>query len=333
MIQWRSGVPTVVDVLFRLDASKAIGSGHLTRSKALADELLQRGIHSAFAMHGPLEGSVQQLLRSGHDVVRLDGRGWWHQHITRLNASLVVVDSYDVGSSELREVSSSARLAVIDDDASRDLSPATLIVNPNPIITPEDVIHGRSTKLLLGTDYALIDAHFSCARSQTRTFGDVGSIAVALGAADSSGSIEPVLDAVRNAWDVPVRVAGDIRPVRDKSPTSDVHWLGVLDAKEMAGLMLAADIFVASPSTLAWELCATATPSVFLQTAPNQRRIAGWLRSEVVAPVCTDVADLYTKLDAAQWSLEERVRLSKTMGRFVDGLGAARIAEVVEEML
>ena len=59
-----------MNVCFRVDASKQIGSGHVVRCLTLADALRDRGAETTFVCR-ELEGNLLNLIRArGHGIMQ-----------------------------------------------------------------------------------------------------------------------------------------------------------------------------------------------------------------------------------------------------------------------
>src|SRR5690606_29425814 len=94
-------------VAFRLDASRSVGLGHLSRSSNLARALEQRGAHVSFVVGG--EGGVElartwlppsmPVSPAGADQ---DDLPTLVAHVEQAGADVVIVDHYGLSSSYLR---------------------------------------------------------------------------------------------------------------------------------------------------------------------------------------------------------------------------------------
>ena len=85
-------------VVFRVDASLEIGTGHLMRCMTLADELRRRGTTATFLCR-ELPGHLIELTRSrGFETETIAHEDASPAQVTRLRPDWVVVDHYGLGS-------------------------------------------------------------------------------------------------------------------------------------------------------------------------------------------------------------------------------------------
>ena len=147
----------------------------------------------------------------------------------------------------------------------------------------------KHCKLLLGSKYALLRPEFSALRKQAlqrrSRFESVENILVAMGGADPENVTRKAIEGLE-------RVQWEPRPrIRVVLGAQAPHWKLVkkqaleshLDisvhraVKNMADLMLEADIAVGASGTSTWERCCLVLPSFVAITADNQVEISSQL--------------------------------------------------------
>jgi UDP-2,4-diacetamido-2,4,6-trideoxy-beta-L-altropyranose hydrolase len=317
------------DLLFRVDASEQIGAGHLVRCLAVADEARAHGLTSAFLAPETGPAYSKWVTEAGHALIDrppADTKVGW-----------VIVDHYGIGENWLSaQMGVASRSLAIDDLANRPL-PVDVLVNPNPWASAEEYrsFVGDQTDLRLGLRFAPIRRPF--VSPDQRDHGSIGRVVVALGGGDSTTATRVAIDGVRSALpDVPIDViVGPRGDVSDFVADPGVLVHSMIGAAEVAGLMARADLAIGAAGTSSWERCATRLPSVVLQLADNQRRVAEALASAGAAVnvgrLSEDSATLVaTAVDRLARDPGARQEMADAAGRLVDGRGAARIANILD---
>jgi UDP-2,4-diacetamido-2,4,6-trideoxy-beta-L-altropyranose hydrolase len=333
-----------VRLVFRADASVAIGSGHVTRCLTLADEIKARGGDTAFVCRQET-GHLGELVASrGHRVLRLaagisatDDAAACVNLLTE-GADWMVVDHYglDAGwETSLRRVCRS--IMVIDDLADRPHD-CDLLLDQN-LLSAERYgsLVAAGCRLLQGPRYALLRPIFRKLRADSKDRRQPPRrVLVFLGGADFGDFTMRALKALDDHPELAVDVVVDRnhpgaiahadwcrrRGNARSSPPSDCF----------PEMLAAADIVVGAGGTTTWERCCLGLPSVVVGIAENQYRVA--------EAVGDSGAHLY--LGAAEQVREENLRgaltclLSSPSFRvaqaacsraLVDGLGCQRVAD------
>lgn len=292
-------------VAFRVDASRAIGTGHVMRCLALADAVAEVGGDCCFVMRR-LDGNlIEFVARRGHRVVALPApperparasaadpyRAWLEvdpatdatESVAALAADAwdwLVVDHYALDAEWERAVGGvAARLAVIDDLADRPHH-ADLLIDQNLSDDPARYDHLTSPECerLLGPRYALLRPEFARRRAASHRDprGPVRRALVFLGGVDAPGATMLALIALEAARDDDLMadvVVGATNPrgaeIADWSATRAWVRLHPGDA-DLAALMDAADVAIGAAGTTVWERCALGLPSVIVAIADNQ---------------------------------------------------------------
>ena len=277
-------------VLFRVDASQSIGTGHLVRCVALAAELARRGMELWFAVRPgaiPLLDALDATRRLGHPGRRLrNGRSSPRSAVlsaakaagghSRLSWSITTGSARSGWAGPARLTK---RRVVIDDLADRPL-PCELLVNPNLGVMPDDYagLADPATRLLLGTRFVPLRPAFRVA-GRLPAAPDVTNVLVTMGGSDTVGATRTAVDAVRVALPA-ARSRSSSEPsttgtlFRDRG--TNVHR--AIGDEAMARLMRSADMAVGAGGTTSWERCALGVPTVIVRVARNQdtstRRLA-----------------------------------------------------------
>ena len=299
-------------VVFRADSSREIGSGHVMRCMALADELSRRGAECSFVSR-VREGSMAGLLRqAGYDVAELrddEGAeeavgggadaaplahaGWlgcsWQQDaaqtldlLTRQPPDWLVVDHYALDYRWQQAVRMQAgRLLVIDDLADR-RHDCDLLLDQNyygDMYTRYDGLTPPQCRRLLGPGYVMLRQEFVVARRGLRhRDGRIRRILVFFGGSDPTNQTANVLKAWRRvrregvALDVVIGAANPHRAEIEQLCGSLPDVALHCQVSNMAELIAAADLGIGAGGVAMWERCYLGLPSITVAFADNQVR-------------------------------------------------------------
>jgi UDP-2,4-diacetamido-2,4,6-trideoxy-beta-L-altropyranose hydrolase len=332
-------------VLFRTDASAAIGTGHVMRCIALAQAMHDTGDEVAFVSLGLEERLNQEKLHtiriSAAPYSKEDARetAW---HAKKIGMEWVVVDGYGFDAHYQQALKEEGlQILFLDDFGHADSYCADIVLNQN-VSAREDLYQKRTPniRLLLGPQYALLRREF-CAwkeRRNART-GPVRNLLVTFGGADPENVTTKVIRALaRTAYTGSVTVvAGTSNPhLQDlkqlAAPFKTIRL--ITDARDMSALMAEADLAIAAGGTTSWELLFMGVPFLTGTFAENQVKVAEALEDQELAenvgwyPDRTEegIAERLSRvLDDEQW----RTAHSKKGLATVDGEGARRVRDAM----
>lgn len=274
-------------IVFRADASTAIGTGHVMRCATLAETLATRG------------AAIHFVCRTdpGNLCDWLQGRGFWVHRLppespaadSTLTQSAIagigeidwlVVDHYQLDrawESALRQ--HAKRLLVIDDLANRPHD-CDLLLDQN--FLPEQDNRYRqylptTTRQLLGPRYALLRQEFALARQrQGRRDGRVEKVLVCFGGSDPKAYTLAALKALHphasrlSRIDVVVGTANPhlaaIVEACAALPQAVIH----APAENMAALLAECDLAVGAGGIMNWERACLRIPTIAFGIADNQ---------------------------------------------------------------
>ena len=311
-----------MNVAIRTDSSLAIGTGHLMRCLALADELGRNGTCVRFLCRELGGNLIEVAERTGFEVLRVptgraDPVGYddsvmqplgamWESDARQTVEMLaqqqaevdwLVIDHYAFGvhwESAVRPCVS--HLMVIDDLADRHHD-CDVLLDTTLGRTKSDYrdLVPRDCRLLVGPAYALLRPQFAEARAASlerrREHGRVQRILVTMGGADPRNITCVVLDAIGAAGvDVVVDVVLGARSphfdsVRACAAAMPVRIRLHVDVYDMAQLMALADLAIGTGGTTSWERCCLGVPSLVITDADHQLEIATALERHGAARV------------------------------------------------
>lgn len=317
--------------VFRADASAAIGGGHVMRCLVLADHLAARGWRCIFATGAESVGTVPALAASGHMIVAPDG--------VPAAADILIVDHYDLDARfETASRAWARRVVVLDDLADRPHD-ADLLIDASLGRRPADYLRlvPAPCRLLVGPDFALLRPEFPKARaaSLARDRSVIRRVFVNFGATDPDNLTGRLLHGFAGVlpgveFDV---VLGAGAPHLAAVSAAAAHLPNIhlhVGPRDIARLISGADLAIGNAGTGAWERCALGVPSVVVAIADNQRAIAHALAQADAA--CVVERDSVLQV-LASLSTERRLAMAGAAAGICDGLGALRVAGVIDPVL
>lgn len=348
-------------VAIRVDASQAIGTGHVRRCLSLAYALTDCGAQLLFLTRD-LGVDVRSMIApdfmlrllqapSGEMPASDVPHAVWGQvasarDVTDTIAALadwqpdwLVIDSYAFGADwhDAARVALRCRIAVIDDLADRALS-ADLVVDHNYAADHRTKYAGRiasGTTLLGGPRFALLGPTFSGAERYVPGEA-IGSIGVFLGGIDRDNVSHIALDAIARAgFDGPVEIVStsanpNLPALREAVTARDGAQL-LVDLPDLATFFARHDIQIGAGGGATWERCCLGATTLLLVVAENQLAVVPSLQADGVIvtpqPLGTlDPAAIARSLGALIADSGLRAVLSERARTLVDGLGARRVA-------
>jgi len=219
-------------VVFRVDASLQIGTGHVMRCLTLADALRQGGARCVFICR-PHEGHLLDLIaQRGHVAVTLPqlqfqkqdafasaggpahavwlGTGWDHDaQDTLLSlegdvADWLIVDHYALDHRWEQALRPRCRRLMVIDDLADRVHDCDVLLDQTLGRHTEDYLSltPSSCQVLCGSDYALLRPEFAAAREyslERRRIPQLRRLLVTMGGVDKDNATGSVLDALRSS--------------------------------------------------------------------------------------------------------------------------------------
>lgn len=355
-------------VVFRVDASVRMGTGHVMRCLTLAASLRERGVQIRFICR-ELSGNLIARLRQealpvtvlpapemGNDTTFNEDYVAWLgvtqvedavQTIEALDGNepdWLVVDHYGIDIEwEQRVRPHVGQVMVIDDLANRQHS-CNVLLDQNYSLEGVRRYAGQvpdMCKLLLGPRYALLRPEYAAYRSLLRARQGVATrLLVFFGGSDPQNLTGMALEALSSSAlkhisvDVVVGVNNPYRKsIEDQvlcRPLTTLHGA----RPHLADLMVQADLAIGAGGATTWERMCLGLPTVVVSNAENQRPTSEALAE--IGLICyaghfPDVTvDHLTQLLRSLIECPDKlVELAKQNRLQVDGVGALRLVEVL----
>jgi UDP-2,4-diacetamido-2,4,6-trideoxy-beta-L-altropyranose hydrolase len=297
-------------IVFRVDASVQIGTGHVIRCLTLADELTRQGHECRFICREHT-GQLGELISSkGYQLTLLQADGgtkpdspdsgntayadWlgapWQQDaeqtvevLAPLKAEWLVVDHYALNACWEQQVAKAvARIMVIDDLADRNHECALLLnQNLGRNASDYDTLVPQDCQRLIGPEYALLRPEFAGLREPSlkrRAQPELKRILIFLGGVDRTNVTGQVLDALA-VTALPIDTQLDIIMGSGAPYLNEVKQQAVrlpfkatvsVNVSDMAERMCLADLSIGAAGSTSWERCCLGLPTVLVILAENQ---------------------------------------------------------------
>jgi UDP-2,4-diacetamido-2,4,6-trideoxy-beta-L-altropyranose hydrolase len=326
--------------VFRVDASRELGIGHVMRCLALAGEVQARGAHTRFLCRDVAGNLIERIRDAGHDVAVIGARDELVDAaecaaLLPAPADCIVVDHYGLGADWERALRSYARRVLVIEDLIDRRHECDVLLDQNLRGEDDSPASDRAPAgalQLLGPRYALLQGAYAMLRALLPArVGRVARVLVFFGGSDTTNETAKALQALAApefgglAVDVVVGpnhpAVAQIRALVEARANTTLHC----DLPTLAGLMARADLAIGAGGTTSWERICLKLPAIVTTIAANQvpgvRALAAagdvrW-RGEAAATRPRRYAD----------ALRAALSGSVEPAPLVDGFGARRVAE------
>ena len=355
-------------VVFRVDASNRMGTGHLIRCLTLAEALRDRGAETRFICRAHSGNLIGMLQRQAMPVIGLpasaqlsnvyseDYAAWLgvtqiedaEQSIEALqgdHVDVLIVDHYSLDIDwEQRLRPHTDKIMVIDDLVNR-RHDCDLLLNQNYSAEREDRSRGlvpEICRLLLGPSYALLRQEYAAYRRVLRQRdGLVHRVLVFFGGPDPYNTTGLALEALSapefRHLEVDV-VIGGTNPHRvaiEKQISMRPRTKLYGPRPHLADLMAQADLAIGAGGATTWERMCFGLPSLVISLSENQRPACEALAQEGLIYYLGEfsevqASDLGCALKECIENREHQLACSIRNQLLADGLGTLRLAEVLD---
>ena len=334
-----------MNIVFRVDSSLSMGVGHIMRCLTLANKLDKN--HEVTFICRDLIGNVISSIK--YPVIKLPRNRNFKSNDLYLNwlgetqekdaeqtskvisngVDVLIVDSYALDINwhkNLRKFTK--KIIVIDDLANRKFD-CDILLNQNLGIHKESYNNKVSSdcKLLLGCDYALLRQEFSKLRVQAlkkrRCTKSVNNILISMGGSDESNLTYGILQSISNEFHITVVLGGaSTHKAMIQQYAIGKNITVVVNAGNMAELMLDADLAIGAGGSTSWERCCLGLPTLLMVTENNQKTAAQNLEKlgaiKVIDSLSNDLKSLTSNLSL--WK-----NMSEQAQKICDGRGVERM--------
>lgn len=323
-------------IAIRVDGNSEIGFGHLVRMMALARQFSKLGAKVIFLSRNPENIEGYRVLQLDRQTEK-DEDLLVEKMLMKLQANMIIIDSYDYTQERLDGVGQLDLLSVYIDDLNRHPFNSDFVVNGN-LYAPELSYKGRA-KFLLGTKYLLMREEFAEV-SLRGLKPNVEHVLITCGAADRDNVTLGILQILKSYepfeelhWHV---VIGPVfqHTAEIEALIQDCHNVTLYYNPVMKKLMDFCDISISAGGSTTYELAACGIPTLLVIVADNQVRLAeeaerqgmafnlGWNHE-------LDATRLYSALNNLINDQAVREKMSRCGQELIDGRGAQRVANIL----
>ncbi len=351
-------------VVFRVDSSFNIGTGHIKRCLALAYELKICGCEIVFITRN-LPGNIsEEVSQSGYEVKLINYKKDSSQNVDNfdvaidvdatleflsgLNTDILIVDHYEINAAwEVQVRPHVSELVVIDDYLNRDHD-CSYFFNQNyypngfflnSIKTPDKGVFLGTQYSLLGPEYAQLRQFKIDESGKFNNKKKILNCLIYFGGSDAPGLTLKVLKVIQQSnyialhFHVVIGVnnlyADEIRILAGSLTNVSIYE----HRKTLVNLFSICDFAIGAPGSTTWERMCLGIPSILISIAENQDNNlkylddAGYIVSagSFKDDISKNIRDALQKILANE-SLEE---IKQKILMLVDGNGAKRVAAII----
>lgn len=352
-----------MNVAIRVDASIAIGSGHVMRCLTLADALKGEGADVVFICRPHVGNLIQKIRNKGYTVFELSpptdqsDNSLFHAawlgatqdtdaietgQVLKDSIDWLIVDHYALDAywqTQLRQ--KCAKILVIDDlgDRSHDCD---VLLDQNFGSTSDKYkqLVPRDCTLLTGTDYALLRSEFFEWREYSlkrREQQKLKHLLVNLGGVDSGNVTTKILEAL-NGTDIQTlesvtvvmgSTAPNLEAVKKAAARCKYRVQVRVDVSNMAEVLANSDMAIGAAGATTWERCTLGLPTLLLVLAENQRNIAEMLQLKGVVYSLNSFSSFSADFELFCRDFRS---LSEKSANLVDALGVSRVVSLMSDL-
>lgn len=340
-------------IVFRCDFGGTRGWGHVVRCSALAKAAKAAGLRTALVSQAALEdlpaGAQGAFDRYVSINQTIPTASFWERFCPPDSEwGCVVLDQYDYARREINMLKqalilSDVRLAVIDDEAKRDLTSADLVLNHILGATP--ALYPGCSEVLAGEQYALIRPGFGEADCGLPEVDQLDNSAIIMFGGTDPRNLSGAC--VRFLWEA----AGDrYQPVlvrtrqiafkdeieRELRKFKKSAWIENVTSGQLAHCFREGKICVTACGGSVYEAAYCNIPFIGVVVAPNQERMAEAIERQWGLPVLRAESIDRKRFSVALDRLEARIKELNRKGKAysnLDGNGPSRVIERIAGML
>lgn len=357
-------------IVFRVDASLEMGSGHVMRCLTLADALRIRGAECRFVCRQHAGNMINNINQKGYKVHVLPLSGvlskfdkdseyaTWLGAIGEVDASetlhivqglnatpdWLVLDHYTIGESWQQRLRPYCQKIMVIDDLANRRHDCDLLLDQTFSRREEE--YGELTPAdclcLTGTSYALLRPEFAEMREFSlarRREPELKQLLITLGGVDKKNVVSEILDALQYA-EMPdhlrlIIVIGFNAPwlKQVKERAAQLKWpCDVLtNVENMAQLMTDSDLCIGAAGSTTWERCCLGLPSLMIKLAENQEKTIDVLSSAGTVLRFENPVDLVNAI-SAKVSKKLLRTLSLQSMQICDGDGTRKVIDCMSNL-
>lgn len=352
--------------VFRVDASRQIGTGHIMRCLTLADALKDKGVYCKFICRAHTGNLSDLVTNRGHAIYQLPrpvrkleiresilthsswlGVDWELDAAQTLRAigdeefHWLIVDHYGLDYRWERKIRLlSRRIMVIDDLADRKHD-CNLLLDQNFGSSEKKYsdLLPLNCKQLHGSTFALLNPSYAKRRYQaSKRDGEIRQVLIYFGGgADPSNLTGKAFQAFQSPelanikLDIVVGSAYSHKRQLEEAVYRRGNATTHTNLPHLADLMFRADLAIGAAGATTWERCCMSLPTILVSCALNQDATANAVSQAGAALLVADNEILSSKIEQLVTNLMQNqakyLLMSARAGALCDGLGSARVCK------
>ena len=335
-----------MNVLIRADGNEKIGSGHIMRTKSIANELKGLGAKVLYALADErgkrlINNEFQSVVLSSNYECLDDEINALSSVIKEQKIKLILLDSYFVTPKYFKELKKLAKVAYIDDlDAFAYECEA--LINYGAFFDKNEykARQNLAKKYFLGSEFAPLRAEFGSTQKSSKNT-QKKQVLLTTGNTDLLGIMPRLLEAFLGDESLKnlefLAISGAFNEHENKLlalSTKHKNIKVLKNPENMAQIMAEADFVLSAGGSTLYELASLAKAVICFSIAANQNNIKSWAEAGAMLYAGDAKADSHSVVAKSinlLKSLLNDENLAKTLGQkahfFVDGKGAIRLAK------
>ena len=335
-----------MNILIRADGNERIGSGHIMRTKSIANELKGLGAKVLYALADErgkrlINNEFQSVVLSSNYECLDDEIDVLSSVVKEQKIKLILLDSYFVTPKYFKELKKLAKVAYIDDlDAFAYECEA--LINYGAFFDKNEykARQNLAKKYFLGSEFAPLRAEFGSTQKSSKNT-QKKQVLLTTGNTDLLGIMPRLLEAFLSDESLKnlefLAISGAFNEHENKllALSAKHKNIKVLKSPEnMAQIMAEADFVLSAGGSTLYELASLAKAVICFSIAANQNNIKSWAEAGAMLYAGDAKADSHSVVARSVNMLKSLLNdenLAKTLGQkahfFVDGKGAIRLAK------
>lgn len=348
----------LVNVFFRVDANRQIGTGHLMRCQILAEKLQQIGMKCTFLLHKTPTFYEDQLKQKGFEVIYLsvltmkyaEKLSYLIHNHSRYPRNLLLIDSdeqiYYTAEFQQKIRFTRIKLMMIT-FKHRDPFYADIVHNQNLLALEQKYDVAPYTQCLFGTEYVILKEVYKMMNltSRKKINQSVRTVLINFGGADRSNLTYKALEAIYESnidFERILVVVGSLyiavnklRELMRRYPNKNVSLH--INTDRMPQFQLMADLAISSGGLTAWELACLKTPNFVIPTSARESKSAELMSRKKLVYYIGDGAEVTKEQIAEQLNFivedhAERTLMAYRFYEMVASDGCDKVAEAIAKL-
>ena len=352
-----------MNVVFRVDASDFIGSGHVMRCLSLADELKRRKIKARFVCRNNVGHLINFIKNKGYKVHVLPFKKYFSENagdykeyqntdliidarqtieaLDNIKVDWLIVAHYAINSKWETELKKHVKSVLVIDDLANREHDCDILLDQNwfgiEANSRYDQLIPRYCAPLLGPSFALLSKDYKIARKQNKAHnGKINRILIFMGSVDSGGQTVKALMALcleeLKYISIDIVIGNSNKDINKIINIASSRKKTVIHKSlpSLSKLMLKADLMLCTGGSTTWERCCLGLPAIIVIAARNQSKFTKLLAKDGVQLLLGNSKEIN---DQDWFLMIHKLIKDKAMvkemsilsSRIVDGMGVNRV--------